>query len=288
MQRSDPRSFNDDKHGRGDWDTAMLAFKNGPLRAAAGYCSAKRRGITRLADSLPDVGMVMDAGAGNGAYGIWFLARRPCTVVSVDVSIAGLRKIALAHAGSGTGGRIFPVCADVAALPFKENIFEAIFSIDTLGHVADINSTLDEFARTCISGASLFLHSECADYRLRWPDKALIARLGRDVPAMVDGHDHLRPSRDLYSLYSRRFRLISFVNPAGYFGWFLGYPEKYLPAFAEAGWKFLRTVALVFAACKRTPIIGPAMRIVNSFTNHAEVYFGLTGGGSCFAFLKKP
>jgi SAM-dependent methyltransferase len=288
MQQSAPRSFNDDKHGRGEWDTAMLTYKNGPLRAAAGYCSAKRRGITQLADSLPGIRMVMDAGAGNGAYSIWFIARKPCTIVSVDVSIAGLRKISSAHGRSGTGGRVLPVCADVTSLPFKENIFGAIFSIDTLGHVADINSALNEFARICSPNASLFLHSECADYRSRWPDNALIARLGRDVPAMVDGHDHLRLSRDLYSLYSQRFHLVSFVNPAGYFGWFLGYPEKYLPAFTEAGWKFLRTVALVFAACKRTPIIGPAIRIVNAFTNHAEVYFGLTGGGSCFAFLKKP
>jgi SAM-dependent methyltransferase len=180
------------------------------------------------------------------------------------------------------------VCADLASLPFKENVFEAIFSIDTLGHVADINSTLNEFSRTCSNGASLFLHSECADYRSRWPDKTLIARNGRDVPAKTDGHDHLRLSRDLYSLYSQRFHLVSFVNPAGYVCWLLGYPEKYLPAFSEAGWKLFRTVAWVFAAFKKTPVIGPAMRLANSFTNHAEVYFGLTGGGSCFAVLKKP
>jgi hypothetical protein len=30
------------------------------------------------------------------------------------------------------------------------------------------------------------------------------------------------------------------------------------------------------------------MRLINAFTNHAEFFFGLTGGGSCFAMLKKP
>ena len=30
------------------------------------------------------------------------------------------------------------------------------------------------------------------------------------------------------------------------------------------------------------------MRLINAFTNHAEVFFGLSGGGSCFAALKKP
>lgn len=288
MEPRNARDFNNSKHGRGDWNTTILTYKKGPLRAAADYCSAKRRGVTDLADVVRRPHFVLDAGAGNGAYSIWYLARTPACVLCVDIAVPALRRITPAHRQSGVGGRVCPVCADLAALPFKQNVFDAIFSIDTLGHVSDVNATLDEFVRTASPAARLFLHSECADYTVRWPDKALIARLGADTPAERDGHAHLRMSRDLFVLYSRRFRLLSFINPAGYAGWCLGYPEKYRDAFDKAGWKGLRFVAGVLAACKRLPVVGTAMRVINATTNHLEVFFGFSGGGSCFAHLRKP
>jgi SAM-dependent methyltransferase len=287
MEPSDALSFNNGKHSRGDWDTTLLTWGKGPLRAAAGFLSAKRRGVTRLADTVQKPRFVLDAGAGSGAYTIWFLARTPCTVVSVDISRAGLRKIASAHAASGASGRALPVCADLCALPFRNGAFDAVFSIDTLGHVADVSIALGELARTSAPGAALFLHSECADYRQRWPDRALIARLGADLPAQRDGHRGLRMAGDLRDLYSRRFRVDSFVNPAGHAGWFLGYPEKYRDAFAAAGWKFLALVVGACATVKRLPVLGIAMRFVNAATNHAEIVLGLSGGGSSFAFLRK-
>ena len=43
MEPSDALSFNNGKHSRGDWDTTLLAWGKGPLRAAAGFLSAKRQ-----------------------------------------------------------------------------------------------------------------------------------------------------------------------------------------------------------------------------------------------------
>ena len=67
----------------------------------------------------------------------------------------------------------------------------------------------------------------------------------------------------------------------------LGYPEKYRDAFAAAGWKFLALAAGACATVKCLPVLGIAMRFVNATTNHAEIMLGLSGGGSCFAFLRK-
>jgi|WetSurMetagenome_2_1015567.scaffolds.fasta_scaffold00479_11 SAM-dependent methyltransferase len=287
MEPFDAPSFSDGKHARGEWDTSALAYRKGPLRAAAGYISAKRRGVTRLADAAGTPRLVLDAGAGSGAYAIWFLARTPCTVVSVDIARAGLKKIVPALQKSGVAGRAFPVCADIEALPFKNAAFDAAFSVDALGHVGNAAAALDELARTCRPGAPLFVHSECADYQSRWPDRALIARLGEDVPAARDGHIGLRASRELRELYGRRFRVVSFTSPAGLLGWLLGYPEKYREAFERAGWVCLSRVATAFAVVKKLPVLGPLLRFVNATTNHAEILLGLSGGGSSFAFLKR-
>lgn len=259
------------------------------VRFCAGFLSQKRRGVDELAAMMPTAaqGMVLDAGAGQGAYSVWFASasrsvRDAHRVVGVDGSFTALRK------SRRMKGRIAMVCADLHALPFREQRFCASFSIDTLGHVADVNKVLDELLRCVVSGAPLFLHSECADYKKRWPDRMLIRRLGRDLPAEQDGHVRLLDARELFTLYSRRFRIISFVNPAGYLGWFLGYPEKYRPAFAAAGLNGFAWFLSVCAFVKRMPVLGVIMRLKNALSNHMENYLGLTGGGSCFAFVKKP
>jgi SAM-dependent methyltransferase len=180
------------------------------------------------------------------------------------------------------------VCADIGELPFREEQFCASFCIDALGHVADVNKVLDELFRCSAAGARLFLHSECADYRRRWPDRMLIRKLGEDQPARQDGHAGLLEARELFMLYTRRFRVISFVNPAGYLGWFLGYPEKYRPAFAAAGFRGFSLFLGFCAAVKKLPFFGIIMRFKNALSNHLENFLGLTGGGSCFAFVRKP
>jgi SAM-dependent methyltransferase len=281
MGKNQACAFNDAKHVRGEWDTTVLATRNRWVRACADFLSQKRRGVDELAGLTPE-GMVLDAGAGR------FASRSECGVVSVDSSFEALRRAA-AHIGRRRlKGKIFAVCADIGALPFREERFCASFCVDTLGHVADVNKVLDELLRCSAAGARLFLHSECADYRRRWPDRMLIRKLGEDLPARQDGHVGLLEARELFVLYTRRFRVVSFVNPAGYLGWFLGYPEKYRPAFAAAG---LRGFALFLGFCavvKNLPILGLIMRFKNALSNHLENFLGLTGGGSCFAFVRKP
>jgi ubiquinone/menaquinone biosynthesis C-methylase UbiE len=277
------REFSKDKHRRGHWNTRVVTGKNPVVRAAMSYCSFKRAAVDNLAREYRG-GVVLDAGCGKGAYSLWFAAKRPeALCVAADWSEDALRALR-----PPPRSRILRVCADVRFLPIKSSSIRYLFSIDTLGHVDNCDMALDEFSRVCAGGAQLFLHSECRDYQERWPDRALIKRLGEDVLARYDGHSSLHLSAELYALYSRRFQVISFVNPAGYLVFITGYPEKYRMAFSAAHWRFLAALASVFALLKKSPVLGMVMRLTNAFTNHCEAYFGLKGGGSCFAVAKKP
>jgi SAM-dependent methyltransferase len=288
MGTDQARAFNEAKHSRGDWNTRVLATDSRLLRFCADFLSQKRKGVDELAAMAPGGGMVLDAGAGRCAYSAYFASRSACSVVSVDISFEALRSVVSITPARRLKGKILPVCADLHALPFREERFCAMLSVDALGHVADVNRVLDELLRCAAAGATLFLHSECSDYRRRWPDRMLMRKLGADLPAQQDGHVSLLGARELFMLYTRRFRIISFVNPAGYFGWFLGYPEKYRPAFAAAGLTGIAWFLAVCAAVKKMPFLGLVMRLKNALSNHMENYLGLTGGGSCFAFVRKP
>jgi ubiquinone/menaquinone biosynthesis C-methylase UbiE len=278
------RRFSTEKHLQGQWNTRVIVSQSPLLRAAVSYCSYKRHHVEKLAKCKEALHFVLDAGCGKGAYSHWFLGRRPSTAcLAVDWSEAALRMVR-----PSCRGRIFRVCADVCHLPFRSATVDGLFSIDTLGHVRDCVKALDEFFRVCKNGSTIFLHSECSDYQKKWPDSALIKQVGEDVLARHDGHSFLKTADELYTFYSQRFRVLSFLNPAGYCGFFLGYPEKYRIAFKRARWHLLACAASIFAGIKKTPVLGLIIRIVNALTNRCEVFFGFKGGGSCFAMVKKP
>lgn len=279
------RTFSSLKHAQGDWDTSISKTSNRVLRCLLSYMSYKRNGVDALARAIgtETPGFVLDAGAGKGAYAHWFLGKKKTTIIAIDWSFDALRELCRPQQG-----RIVPVCADLHMLPFKSGVADALYSIDTLGHVHDCAMALDEFLRICKPASLLFIHSECSDYRSRWPDRWLIERLHKDWLAEYDGHVSLFRAEELYKHYGRRFHVESFINPAGYFGWLLGYPEKYRMAFAAARLSPMTFITSIFATFKRLPLIGIGVRCLNAMTNHWEVFFGLKGGGSCFALLKKP
>jgi SAM-dependent methyltransferase len=278
-----PRTFSDEKHAAGDWRTRTL-FLSGPVfRAAAAFFSFKRWGVDRLAHNAARRSLVVDLGAGQGAYSHWFLGKCPSTVVAIDWSVEALRRIPLPRRG-----KVLRLCADAEMLPLKPGTADVLFTVDTLGHVANMERALDEILRVVKPGAPLFLHSECGSYKERWPDAMLIKRLGYDFLARRDGHRSLLTYEELRRLVSGRFRVDRIWSPAGLTGWLTGYPENYGLAFKEAGCTALRAVTAPFALMKRTPVAGLALRFVNSCINRLEMAIGLTGGGSFFALLRKP
>ena len=173
-------------------------------------------------------------------------------------------------------------------LPFKHESADMLFTVDTIGHLQNQEKALDEILRVTRPGALLFLHSECGDYRKRWPDKHLIKLIGYDFLARLDGHYSIRPSGELYNFYGRRFEIIKFFSPAGLLGWLLGYPDKYILAFKKARIWWMVIITFIFSIIKRLPVLGVALRLINAITNKLELLFGIEGGGSCFALVRKP
>lgn len=281
LNNSPLKAFSEKQHRNDTWETKISSSRNLFIRALWNFSSLKRHGIDVLASYCPQTPVVADLGCGNGAYALWFLGKRPsATMIAVDWSFQALRKI--------THSQLLRVCADIHCLPFKPEMIDALFSIDTLGHVSNIDSVLDEILRVCKKGSPLFLHAECRDYQYHWPDRLLIRKNQKDIIAEMDGHFFLKTSAAIYhSLYSRFFIRL-FYSPAGYAGWLIGYPEKYHHAFKQANLRFLSLLTTIFAFIKKNIISGPFLRIANAVTNKLELFLGLGGGGSCFAHVRKP
>lgn len=283
IKESEKRYFSEFQHKTGNWNTKIALKNNKAFRFLWNFLSFKRNGVDRLRRMSRNKKLVLELGSGNGAYSHWYLTKKSndC-VIAVDWSFFALKQMTLSPHYS-----IHKVCADIHHLPFKSNSFNKLFSIDTLGHVSNIEQVLDEILRVTSKGCNMFIHSECNDYQKRWPDSLLININKKDIIANLDGHYTLHSSNHLKHLYRQRFKVTKFYSPAGVLGWLIGYPEKYCFAFKNSNMIIYAILVKFFSYIKKTPILGVIMRLVNSLTNHIEITIGLHGGGSCFAFLKK-
>lgn len=101
---------------------------------------------------LPDGGVVLDAATGLG-YGAEMLSDHFEHVTGIDLS-----KEALDYASANYKRPIFQK-GNVLALPFSVNNFEAVFSIETLEHLAkkDLHVYLDELLRVTKPGGLIFI-----------------------------------------------------------------------------------------------------------------------------------
>ena len=100
--------------------------------------------IAAFAGALPDGARVLDAGAGEGQYRHYFTRQRYC---GVDLAV---------------GDRAWDysrldVLADLTALPFRANSFDAAVHIVTIEHLSEPGCALQEMARTLAPGATLLI-----------------------------------------------------------------------------------------------------------------------------------
>lgn len=281
MQRdSSERRFSRQKHTLGGWRTKRIDSGKF-VRYLTSLLSFKHGGIRILGDKSSPAFTVVDFGCGNGALSHYFLDCCPATIIAVDWSPEALLKIPTPRKG-----RILVLCADVERLPIKDGCIDALFSIDTLGHLCHQNRALDEIGRICRNGAPLFLHSECSDYRGRWPDRLLIRKTGRDYIAEIDGHIGIVSSEEMRGKICTRFTCDRFFSPAGLLGWLIGYPEKYHTIFGKAGVRVGAFCTGMISRLHRYSLIRYAFKTINLVSNHIELHLGITGGGSCFAYAR--
>ena len=78
IPEDETRTFSTRKHAQGQWDTTISKTSNGVVRDLLSYMSYKRKGVDDLARVMAAVtpAVVLDAGAGKGAYAHWFLGKK--------------------------------------------------------------------------------------------------------------------------------------------------------------------------------------------------------------------
>ena len=272
------RRFSMRKHLSGHWRTKNVSAANPLMRWCVKELSFKHRELDIFAKQCQSFATIADFGAGNGSYSIFFLEQCGATVVAIDWTYQALRSIPAPRRGT-----LLRLCADLHCLPIKSGCIDGLFSIDVIGHLRHQEQALDEINRICRSGAPLFLHSECSDYRQRLPDRLMIKKSGGDPIAELDGHIGIRSSRMMRLLYEQRFSLIRFFSPAGILGWLLGYPEKYWRPLLHSRLFVFALLSATAALLKKVPGLKLVFRLVNMCGNRIELFLGITGGGSCFA-----
>jgi GT2 family glycosyltransferase/SAM-dependent methyltransferase len=276
------RLFSREKHAHNQWRSRM-PVTIGMLTPLIDFCSFKHAGISRLAKMCRPGHIIIDLGCGNGTYSRYLASQCPCTVIAVDWSPEALRKIK--RIGNPS---IKAVCADCHALPFKDSTLHGLFTIDVFGHLHDQSKVLREIHRVVRDGSPLFFHSECSDYKNRWPDRTLISRNKKDIPAEFDGHISLLKSRDIIDHLKCCFRVLHSFSPPGHAGWILGYPEKYVTAFQQADMRFPLLASSLTSAIKSVLPGRIILRFINALFDKFELATGMSGGGSVFADLIKP
>ena len=108
---------------------------------------------------LLDIGsasQVLEIGCGSGRYALRVAEHTGCHLVGLDINPHGIRNAdELARRGN-LGSRVRFEQHDVStALPFEDNIFDAVFSNDALCHIPDRRSVLVELARVLRPGGRL-------------------------------------------------------------------------------------------------------------------------------------
>ena len=135
---------------------------------------------------FPDGGTVLDAATGLG-YGAQMLSDHFEYVIGIDLS-----KKALDYARANYKRPTFQK-GDVLALPFPDNNFEAVFSIETLEHLAkeNLHVYIDELLRVTKQGGMIFIST---------PNKPVYSSLHK-----VDDHYSELTLAELKSLIKSRY-----------------------------------------------------------------------------------
>lgn len=128
---------------------------------------------------------VLDIGCGTGVWLDRLASSYGIVGTGVDVSSRSLTKARSSSVRQNTF-----VLADARALPFPNDLFELIVSLDVLEHIEIPENALKEMGRVARPNASILAYavSKRNTYTFQWFERKLLAALGIN-PHPLAGHD---------------------------------------------------------------------------------------------------
>ena len=102
--------------------------------------------------------VVLDVGCGLGGKLLFYIEQGAKGVVGIDLRASSAVAASQSASERRTGGAIRIAVADGAHLPFVNDAFDVVISINVLEHVADPLSVLQECRRVLRPGGRLYLH----------------------------------------------------------------------------------------------------------------------------------
>jgi SAM-dependent methyltransferase len=146
------------------WDEL---FKNGVFPPRYKTYAPPNASVVDWTDTLPEQATVLDVGCGVGRH-VVYLGGRGFNMSGADIAPSGVQttRDACAERGIPFNGRV----ADMTALPWDDNTFDAVLSTATVCHHcrADITQTLAEIFRVLKPDGLVlvdFLHKETQSYQ---------------------------------------------------------------------------------------------------------------------------
>ncbi len=151
------------------------------------------RALSSLAAGLPGTqstfGQALHVGTGEGDYDP-IVRRHAERLVACDISRGDVRFASHLNQGLGVGYTV----ADACRLPFPDDSFDLVVSVDVIEHVPDSRAMAAELARVLKPGGRALLTCPITDFPWTYdPLNRVLQRFGTHVPvgAYAYGHDKL-------------------------------------------------------------------------------------------------
>lgn len=129
----------------------------------------------RLAKSLdlPIGSRVLDAGCGEGGVATHLVQRYRLRVEGIDIIPESVQRARTHAVFLGLGESLHFTESDYSHLPFPDNSFDGVYTMETLVHSSHYPTTLEEFSRVLKPGGRLVL----CEYSVGNPDRIETAAL---------------------------------------------------------------------------------------------------------------
>lgn len=146
-------------------------------------------------------GKVLDVGCGGGQFSRGLQNCRP----DLHITAVDIGKDAITYAQK-TSSKIKFIPSDARHLPFAANSFNAVFSIETIEHIREMDQVIREINRVLIPGGKLYLSVSCEGSL--WTLQGLLNKVGIDLTSQSIGHINKITYRQLIqNLEKRGFKI---------------------------------------------------------------------------------